>query len=300
MKTENIEIFSHTFSIFHVLGAAMDKKRTIQDIITMKKSGEKISMLTAYDASFAGLIDAAGIDMVLVGDSLGNVLLGYNSTVPVTMEEMLHHSKAASRGIKQSLLVGDMPFMSYQVSESAAIANAGRFLKEAGCDAVKLEGGTEVCETVKAIVKAGIPVMGHIGLTPQTASQLGGYKVQGKDADSAKRLLQSARDLEAAGAFSIVLECIPAQLSELITKTVAMPTIGIGAGKHCDGQVLVTHDMVGMFEKFIPSFVRQYANLAPQIKKAVAAYQEEVKNGIFPTEEHSFTMQIDIQNVLEE
>jgi 3-methyl-2-oxobutanoate hydroxymethyltransferase len=278
----------------------MDKKRTIQDFITMKKSGEKISMLTAYDASFAALIDAAGIDMVLVGDSLGNVLLGYNSTVPVTMEEMLHHCKAANRGIKHALLVGDMPFMSYQVSHSEAIANAGRFLKEAGCDAVKLEGGTEVGDTVKAIVKAGIPVMGHIGLTPQTASQLGGYKVQGKDADSAKRLLQSARDLETAGAFAIVLECIPAQLSELITKTVALPTIGIGAGKHCDGQVLVTHDMVGMFEKFIPSFVKQYANLAHQIKKAVADYHKEVKNGTFPTEEHSFNMQINIQNLLEE
>ena len=278
----------------------MDRKTTIQDFITMKKNGEKISMLTAYDASFAALIDAAGIDIVLVGDSLGNVLLGYNSTVPVTMEEMLHHCKAANRGIKKALLVGDMPFMSYQVSHSEAIANAGRFLKEAGCDAVKLEGGTEVCDTVKAIVKAGIPVMGHIGLTPQTASQLGGYKVQGKDADSARRLLHSARDLEAAGVFAVVLECIPAQLSELITSAVSIPTIGIGAGKYCDGQVLVTHDMVGMFEKFIPSFVRQYANLAAEIKKAVAAYREEVKKGVFPAEEHSFTMQLDVQSLLEE
>jgi len=257
-------------------------------------------MLTAYDASFAGLIDAAGIDMVLVGDSLGMVLLGYDSTIPVTMEEMLHHCRAASRGVKRAVLVGDMPFMSYQVSESEAITNAGRFLKEAGCDAVKLEGGTEVCDTVKAIVKAGIPVMGHIGLTPQTASQLGGYKVQGRDADSARLLLQSARDLEAAGAFAIVLECIPAQLSEAITSTVAMPTIGIGAGKHCDGQVLVTHDMVGMFEKFIPSFVKQYVNLAPQIKKAVGAYRQEVKNGNFPAEEHSFAMQLDILSLLDD
>jgi len=216
------------------------------------------------------------------------------------MEEMLHHCKAANRGIRQALLVGDMPFMSYQVSHSEAIANAGRFLKEAGCDAVKLEGGTEVGDTVKAIVKAGIPVMGHIGLTPQTASQLGGYKVQGKDADSARRLLHSARDLEDAGAFAVVLECIPAQLSELITGAVSIPTIGIGAGKYCDGQVLVTHDMVGMFEKFIPSFVRQYANLAAEIKKAVAAYREEVKKGIFPAEEHSFTMQLDVQSLIEE
>jgi 3-methyl-2-oxobutanoate hydroxymethyltransferase len=278
----------------------MDKKITIQDIISMKKNGERISMLTAYDASFAGLIDSVGIDMVLVGDSLGMVLLGYNSTIPVTMEEMLHHCRAAAKGVKRGLLVGDMPFMSYQVSEIEAITNAGRFLKEAGCDAVKLEGGTDVCDTVKAIVKAGIPLMGHIGLTPQTASQLGGYKVQGRDAHSARRLLQSARDLESAGAFAIVLECIPSQLAEAITKTVSIPTIGIGAGKYCDGQVLVTHDMVGMFEKFIPSFVKQYVNLAPQIKEAVATYHAEVKNGSFPAEEYSFNMALDVQSLLDD
>ena len=278
----------------------MIKKLTIQDIISMKKRGERISMLTAYDAGFAGLIDAAGIDMVLVGDSLGMVLLGYNSTIPVTMEEMLHHCRAAGKGVKRAVLVGDMPFMSYQVLESEAINNAGRFLKEAGCDAVKLEGGTEVCETVNAIVRAGIPLVGHIGLTPQTASQLGGFKIQGRDADSARRLLQSARDLEAAGAFAIVLECIPAQLSEAITKLVSIPTIGIGAGKNCDGQVLVTHDMVGLFEKFIPSFVKQYVNLAPQIKEAVAAYHEEVKNGSFPAEEYSFNMQLDVQSLFDD
>lgn len=278
----------------------MIKKLTIQDIISMKKNGERISMLTAYDASFAGLIDAAGIDMVLVGDSLGMVLLGYNSTIPVTMEEMLHHCRAAGRGVKRAVLVGDMPFMSYQVSQNEAISNAGRFLKEAGCDAVKLEGGTEMCDTVKAIVQAGIPLMGHIGLTPQTASQLGGYRVQGRDADSARRLLQSARDLEAADVFAIVLECIPAQLSEAITRMVSIPTIGIGAGKHCDGQVLVTHDMVGMFEKFNPSFVKQFAKLAPQIKDAVADYNKEVKNGSFPAEEHSFNMQLDVQSLLED
>ena len=278
----------------------MIKKLTIQDIISMKKRGERISMLTAYDAGFAGLIDAAGIDMVLVGDSLGMVLLGYNSTIPVTMEEMLHHCRAAGKGVKRAVLVGDMPFMSYQVLESEAINNAGRFLKEAGCDAVKLEGGTEVCDTVTAIVRAGIPLVGHIGLTPQTASQLGGFKIQGRDADSARRLLQSARDLEAAGAFAIVLECIPAQLSEAITKSVSIPTIGIGAGKNCDGQVLVTHDMLGLFEKFIPSFVKQYVNLAPQIKEAVAAYHEEVKNGTFPAEEYSFNMELDVQNLLDD
>jgi 3-methyl-2-oxobutanoate hydroxymethyltransferase len=278
----------------------MDNKLTIQDIITMKRDGEKISMLTAYDAGFAGLVDGAGIDMVLVGDSLGMVLLGYDSTIPVTMEEMLHHCRAASRGVKRALLVGDMPFMSYQVSESETIRNAGRFLKEAGCDAVKLEGGTEVCDTVRALVRAGIPVMGHIGLTPQTASQLGGYKVQGRDVDSAKRLLLAARNLENAGAFSLVLECIPAQLSEVITGAVTIPTIGIGAGRGCDGQVLVTHDMVGMFEKFIPSFVKQYINLVPQIKEALAAYHREVKDGAFPDESHSFSMQFDAGNLLED
>jgi 3-methyl-2-oxobutanoate hydroxymethyltransferase len=277
----------------------MEKKRTIQDIIMMKQNGEKISMLTAYDVSFAGLLDSSGIDVILVGDSLGMVLLGYESTIPVTMEEMLHHCRAVKKGVNRAILVGDMPFMSYQVSASEAITNAGRFLKEAGCDAVKLEGGTEVCDTVKAIVRAGIPVMGHIGLTPQTASQLGGYKVQGKDAESARRLLESARALEAAGAFSMVLECIPAQLSQVISEAIAIPTIGIGAGRFCDGQVLVTHDMVGMFEKFVPTFVKKYANLAPQIKEAVAAYHKEVKAGDFPDEEQSFSMELDVSSLLE-
>ena len=278
----------------------MEKKRTIQDIIMMKQNGEKISMLTAYDASFADLLDSSGIDMILVGDSLGMVLLGYESTIPVTMEEMLHHCRAARKGVQRAILIGDMPFMSYQVSESEAISNAGRFLKEAGCDAIKLEGGTEVCDTVKAIVRAGVPVMGHIGLTPQTASQLGGYKVQGKDAESARRLLESARALEVAGAFSLVLECIPAQLAQVISAAVTIPTIGIGAGQFCDGQVLVTHDMVGMFEKFVPSFVKKYVNLAPQIKEAVAAYNKEVKSGDFPNEEQSFSMELDVDSLLGE
>ena len=278
----------------------MEKKRTIQDIKMMKQKGEKISMLTAYDASFANLLDSSGIDMILVGDSLGMVLLGYESTIPVTMEEMLHHCRAARKGVQRAILIGDMPFMSYQVSESEAISNAGRFLKEAGCDAIKLEGGTEVCDTVKAIVRAGVPVMGHIGLTPQTASQLGGYKVQGKDAESARRLLESARALDLAGAFSLVLECIPAQLAQVISAAVSIPTIGIGAGQFCDGQVLVTHDMVGMFEKFVPSFVKKYVNLAPQIKEAVAAYNLEVKSGDFPNEEQSFSMELDVDSLLGE
>ena len=276
----------------------MADKLTIQDVVRMKGRGEKISMLTAYDASLARMLDSAGIDMILVGDSLGMVLLGYESTVPVTMEEMLHHSRAVKHGVERGVLVGDMPFMSYQVSVTEAIANGGRFLKEAGCDAVKLEGGAEVADTVRAMVRAGIPVMGHIGLTPQTASQLGGYKVQGRDLESARRLLRDAKTLAEAGAFALVLECIPAQLAQLISETIAIPTIGIGAGVHCDGQVLVTHDLLGMFEKFTPSFVKQYAHLAPRIKEAVASFQQEVKDGAFPDEEHSFPMQIDAEALL--
>jgi 3-methyl-2-oxobutanoate hydroxymethyltransferase len=219
--------------------------------------------------------------------------------VPVTMEEMLHHCRAASRGIDKALLVGDMPFMSYQTSGYDAIVNAGRFIKETGCDAGKLEGGTEVCATVSAIVQAGIMVMGHIGLTPQTAGNLGGYKVQGQDLDSARKLLESARDLEAAGAFAVVLECIPDKLAALISRELSIPTIGIGAGVDCDGQVLVTHDLLGMFEKFVPKFVKSYANLAPQIKEAVASYKEEVKNASYPDAEHSFGMQVDIAGLVE-
>ena len=257
-------------------------------------------MLTAYDASFARLVDDAGVDMILVGDSLGNVVLGYESTVPVTMEEMLHHARAVRRGCSRALLVGDMPFLSYQVSIPEAIANAGRFMKEAGCDAVKVEGGEEVAETVRAVVRAGIPVMGHIGLTPQTAGQLGGYKVQGRDIDSARRLLAAARALAEAGAFAVVMECIPDRLAKVISEAIAIPTIGIGAGPWCDGQVLVTHDLLGMYDKFVPSFVKKYARLAPQIKEALAAFREEVESGVFPDADHSFTMQLDVEKLLAE
>ncbi len=277
----------------------MNKKLTIVDILKMKEAGEKITMLTAYDASFASLLDDAGIDMLLVGDSLGMVLLGYDSTVPVTMNEMIHHSKAVKKGVRRSLLVGDMPFMSYQSSIREAILNAGRFLKEAGCDAVKLEGGLEVCDTVHALVKAGIPVVGHIGLTPQTASQLGGYKLQGKDVESARKLVDAALGLECAGAFSLVLECVPDKVAEAITQSIAIPTIGIGAGPACDGQVLVSHDLVGMFEKFIPSFVKTYVNLAPQIRKAVETYRDEVKSSSFPDADHSFATQLEVKDILE-
>jgi len=276
------------------------KKLTILDIVAMKAAGEKITVLTAYDVSTARLIDAVGIEVVLVGDSLGMVVLGYKSTVPVTMEEMLHHAKAVGRGVERALLVGDMPFMSYQSGEHEALVNAGRFLKEAGCDAVKVEGGIEVCPVVRALVRAGIPVMGHIGLTPQTAGQLGGYKVQGKDVTSARRLLDEAWALEGAGAFAVVLECVPAQLAQLITREIGIPTIGIGAGVHCDGQVLVSHDLLGMFEKFVPSFVKAYANLAPQIKAAFTSYRDEVKGGSYPDEAHSFNMQLEVAEILKE
>ena len=278
----------------------MTKKRTIKDITRMKEAGEKITMLTAYDASFARLLDSAGVDVLLVGDSLGMVLLGYESTVPVTMDEMIHHAAAVKRGTQNALLVGDMPFMSYQVSTEEAVRNGGRFLKEAGCDAVKLEGGIEVCETVQALVRAGIPVMGHIGLTPQTAGQLGGYRVQGKDAESARGLLGDARALEKAGAFGVVLECIPDSLAGLITESLTIPTIGIGAGVNCDGQVLVTHDLLGMFEKFVPSFVKKYVNLAPDMKEAVISFMEEVRAGQYPDDEHSFSMKVDAQTLMEE
>lgn len=276
------------------------KKLTVRDIIDMKRAADKIVVLTAYDAGFARFLDKNGVEIVLVGDSLGMVVLGYESTVPVTMEEMLHHSRAVKHGVERALLVGDMPFLSYQVDAGSAIANAGRFLKEAGCDAVKLEGGLEICATVAAMVRAGIPVMGHIGLTPQTAGALGGYKVQGRDAESARRLLAEAKGLAEAGAFAIVLECIPDKLAAAITASVPIPTIGIGAGAQCDGQVLVINDLLGMFEKFVPSFVKQYANLAPQIAGAIAAFRDEVKGGLYPDAEHSFVMQGEVEDLLKQ
>ena len=273
-------------------------KKNVADIRKMKGTGQRITMLTAYDASFARLLESSGVDMLLVGDSLGMVVLGYDSTVPVTMDEMLHHSKAVRNGAPNTLIVGDMPFMSYQVSIPEAITNAGRFMKEAGSDAIKLEGGLEVCDTVLALDQAGIPVMGHIGLTPQTAGKLGGYTVQGKDLESAKAQLEAAKALEEAGAFAIVLECVPAPLAQLISEQISIPTIGIGAGAGCDGQVLVTHDLLGMFEKFTPSFVKQFTHLAPSIKEAVQVFVQEVKDGEFPGEEHSFSMKFDVDELI--
>lgn len=269
----------------------MDRKKiTIAHLQQKKEKGEKITMMTAYDYPTASLVDQAGIDTILVGDSLGMVMLGYEGTVPVTMDEMIHHCKAVCREPKSSFVIGDMPFMSYQVSVEKAIENAGRFVKEAGCESVKLEGGSEMAHVVKAIVDAGIPVCAHIGLTPQTATKLSGFKVQGKDAESARQLLNSAKDLEVAGAFMIVMECIPDLLAARITKELSIPTIGIGAGKDCDGQVLVYHDLVGLFERFTPKFVKQYVDLAPQIRNALVQYREEVEAGSFPGPEHSFAM----------
>jgi len=276
----------------------MAKRKTIADILTMKKEGVKITMLTAYDAAMASMLAASDVDMLLVGDSLGMVVLGYDSTVPVTMDEMIHHAAAVRRGAPDAFVVGDMPFGSYNNGKRDGIFNGTRFLKEAGCDAIKLEGGQEVCETVSAMVHAGISVMGHIGLTPQTATQLGGYKVQGRDIEAAKTMVDDAKALENAGAFALVLECIPDELGRIISGETEIPTIGIGAGVHCDGQVLVTHDLLGMFEKFIPGFVKTYCKLAPTIKEAVADYNNDVRNSVFPGEEHSFSSESNLRSLL--
>ncbi|MDO8945647.1 MAG: 3-methyl-2-oxobutanoate hydroxymethyltransferase [Desulfocapsaceae bacterium] len=276
----------------------MAKRKTVADILAMKAACKKITMLTAYDASMAALLAGCDVDVLLVGDSLGMVVLGYDSTVPVTMDEMIHHAAAVRRGAPGAFVIGDMPFGSYQSSPRDAIINGTRFLKEAGCDAVKLEGGLEVCTTVAAMVAAGISVMGHIGLTPQTATQLGGYKVQGRNLESARKMVAAAKGLQQAGVFGLVLECIPDQLARIISETLSIPTIGIGAGVHCDGQVLVTHDLLGMFEKFIPSFVKTYTSLAPLIKENVTRYAEEVRNGSFPDDAHSFATQSDFSELL--
>lgn len=263
---------------------------SINDIREKKRSGEKFAMLTAYDYSTARLVDEAGIPIILVGDSLGMVCLGYESTIPVTMDEMIHHTGAVVRGTQHALVVGDMPFMTYHVSVEDALRNAARFIQEAGAQAVKLEGGETVAEKVKRMVECGIPVMGHIGLTPQSIHQFGGFKVQGRTPEAAVRLLNDARALDDAGVFSIVLETVPAPLSRLITETVSVPTIGIGAGPDCDGQVQVINDILGLFTDFVPRHAKQYALLCDIIKGAVSDYMGEVQQQTFPTEEQSFTM----------
>lgn len=264
--------------------------------VTFKESKghEKLSMLTAYDFGTAKLVDEAGINGILVGDSLGMVMLGYKDTLEVTMEDMIHHSKAVSRGAKNALVVTDMPFMSYQTSVYDAVVNAGRLIKEGKAQAVKLEGGLEVVDKVEAIVKSSIPVMGHIGLTPQSINQIGGFKVQGKSEESGRILIESAKALEKAGAFAIVLECVPSKLSKLITESINIPTIGIGAGNECDGQILVYQDMLGMFSEFKPKFVKKYSDIGEEMKKSFIEYDKEVKDRVFPGEEHGFKISDEI------
>ncbi len=273
-----------------------DNKISVQDILAMK-SKRKITMLTAYDYPLASLIDKAGIDIILVGDSVANVVLGLGSTTQVGMTEMIHHAKAVTRAVTHALVVGDMPYGSYQampdgrqVTVEDSVRNAARFINEAKCDVVKLEWFDRCLEVAEKIIKTGIPVMGHIGLTPQTAEKIGGFKVQGKDAEAAKKLIEQAQALEKIGCFSIVLECVPDKIAGLVTKKLKIPTIGIGAGVNCDGQVLVTHDLLGLFERFTPKFVKKYINLSPLITQAIGEYKNEVLQGKFPAQEHSFTI----------
>ena len=266
----------------------MGDKITVPQIVKMKQRGEMITCLTAYDYSFARILDEAGVELLLVGDSLGCVVQGNHNTLAVTMDEMVYHTRLVVRGRKRALVIGDMPFLSYQVSKEQALANAGRFLQEGGAEAVKLEGGLHIKETIAVIVRAGIPVMGHIGLTPQSLHQFGGYKIQGKDSARRDMLLRDALAVEEAGAFSVVLEGMPLDLAREITGRLTIPTIGIGAGSHCDGQVLVVHDMLGLFEDFTPKFVKQYADLKSVMTGAVKGFIREVKERKFPTEEHSF------------
>lgn len=269
-------------------------KNTVATFRKAKEEGKKLSMLTAYDYSTASLLDEAGINGILVGDSLGNVILGYEDTISVTMEDMIHHGAAVARGAKNALVVEDMPFMSYQGSVYEALKNAGRLMKEGRANAVKLEGGKEVAPQIKAITEAGIPVMGHLGLTPQSINAFGGYKVQGKDEAAAQKLLADAKAIEEAGVFAIVLECVPSALAEVVTKAVNVPTIGIGAGAGCDGQILVYQDMLGMYSDFTPKFVKRYAEIGEAMKEAFKTYISEVADGIFPQPEHGYKISSEV------
>ena len=268
--------------------STVEKAKTILDIQRLYSEGRKITMLTAYDYPLARLLDGAGIDIVLVGDSLGTVMAGYDTTLPVTLNEMIYHTRAVARGIRHAVLVGDLPFLSYQVDISEARRSAGRLVKEGGAHAVKLEGGVNVQNTIRAIVDMDIPVMGHVGLTPQSVHRMGGYRVQGRHEEQAEKILADALAVEAAGAFSIVLEGVPSELGRQITTELHIPTIGIGAGVHCDGQVLVTHDMLGLCDKFAPKFVKKYVDLGELLSRTFNTYIEDVRNGNFPKEEHSF------------
>lgn len=276
----------------------MTKPFRFDDFLTKKKAGEKITVLTAYDYSTAKLVDQAGIDCILVGDSLGMVMLGYENTLQVTMEDMLHHTKAVSRGTKSAFVVADMPFLSYHITAEQAVTNAGRFIQEAGAHCVKLEGGKEMVDTIKAIIRAQIPVIGHLGLTPQSVNMFGGYKVQGKSEVQAKKLLKDALLLEEAGVLALVLECVPADLATLISKKLSIPTIGIGAGSGCDGQVLVIQDMLGMYTDMAPKFVKKYENLSEKIQSAISEYIREVKDASFPAAEHTFAIDEEILSKL--
>lgn len=268
-------------------------KKTVATLLSQKQSGEKITMLTAYDYSVARMADECGIDTILVGDSLGNVILGYENTLPVTMEDMLHHTKAVARGAKNAFIVADMPFMSYQASVYDAVVNAGRLIKEGGAHAVKLEGGAEVCEQIKAIVDSSIPVVAHLGLTPQSVNAFGGFKVQGKTHERAKQIVDDAMKIQEAGACAVVLECVPAELAQIITEKLTIPTIGIGAGADCDGQVLVYQDMLGMSE-FTPKFAKIFAEVGELMRKGFKEYIKETKSGEFPAKEHTFKIDKDI------
>lgn len=269
-------------------------KKTVSTFQDAKKNGEKVTMLTAYDYSTAKLIDEAGIDSILVGDSLGNVILGYEDTLSVTMEDMIHHTAAVARGAKEALIVADMPFMSYQASVYDAVVNAGRLMKEGRANAVKLEGGASVCPQIKAITEAGIPVVAHLGLTPQSINAFGGYKVQGKSEEAAKKLVEDALAIQEAGAFAVVLECVPAKLATLITEKLDIVTIGIGAGNECDGQVLVYQDMLGMFTDYVPKFVKQFAKVGDIMKQAFSDYKKEVSEGTFPAQEHTYKIEDEV------
>lgn len=273
-------------------------KKTIVTFAKAKREGRKISMLTAYDYCMAKLMDEAGVDSILVGDSLGNVILGYEDTLSVTMEDMIHHTAAVARGAKDALVVADMPFMSYQTSVYDAVCNAGRLMKEGRAGAVKLEGGVRFEEHIRAIVDASIPVVGHVGLTPQSINAFGGFRVQGKDEETARKLLEDALAVERAGAFAVVLECVPAALAEMVTKKLNIPTIGIGAGSACDGQVLVYQDMLGMFSDFTPKFVKHYAEVGTIMKEAFTKYIEETERGVFPAEEHTYSIDEEVMNRL--
>lgn len=278
----------------------MSKRVTTATFRRMKQSKEKISMLTAYDYPTAKLLDTAGVDSILVGDSLGMAVLGYKDTTQVTMDDMIHHIKAVSRGVERALVVGDMPFLSYHLGKHQSVYNAGRIIQEGGAQAVKLEGGKEILEDIEAIIKSGIPVMGHLGLTPQSINNLGGYFIQGKTEAQARKLIDDAKALETAGVFAIVLECVPAELASMVSSMLEVPVIGIGAGAGCDGQVLVTHDMLGLYQGKSPKFVKVYSSIGKMMEDAVSLYVKEVKSGVFPGEEHSFHMEPDIVEKLQE